>query len=72
VRYPEDDELYPPAWNGHLPALRQLWCLAAYIATPASSKRYGARLNAWRISVGREPLTENDIAAVRQMLRWRR
>lgn len=59
-------------WNGHLPSARQLRALVMYVLTPAGSKRYGARVNAWRVSVGRDPLTRDEIEGVQEMLRWDR
>jgi hypothetical protein len=60
-----------PRWNGVFPSPYQLWCLAAWMVTPARSKRYGARLNAWRVATDREPFTEADITEIRLMLRGR-
>jgi hypothetical protein len=54
-------------WNGVFPSARQLLVLAAFLATPVRSAKYGARYNAWRVATAREPLTEHDIAEIR---RW--
>lgn len=72
---PRDPDREPsgmfPEWNGGIPSARQLRLLAAFMATPVRSARYGRRVNAWRAATGRDPLTPDEVRAVQRMLRWR-
>lgn len=63
-----EDDFADCGWNGRFPSARQWRLLVMYVLTPARSPKYGARLNAWRVGTGREPLSAADIDGVRRML----
>lgn len=69
---PEPETWEARSWNGVFPSPRQLLALAAWMATPVRSPKFGQRYNAWRIAVNREPLTVTEIEDMRALLpgRW--